>query len=171
MSEPAPRRTLAQKLDRLFRTVHAPGGGEYTYREVAAAMARAGGPTISASYVWHLRTGLRDNPTKRHLEALADFFGVPPAYFFDDEASARIDAELEVALALRDPVLRRLAVRAAGLSRESLVALAEMVERVRLLEGLPPVVDGPSQPAPASRPTNSRRRRPRQQRPADPPSA
>ena len=171
MSEPAPRRTLAQKLDRLFRTVHAPGGGEYTYREVAAAMARAGGPTISASYVWHLRTGLRDNPTKRHLEALADFFGVPPAYFFDDEAAARIDAELEVALALRDPVLRRLAVRAAGLSRESLVALVEMVERVRQLEGLRPAVDGPPQPAPESRPTNSRRRRPGQPRPADPPSA
>ena len=171
MSEPAPRRTLAEKLDRLFRIVHPPGGGEYTYREVAAAMVRAGGPTISASYVWHLRTGLRDNPTKHHLEALADFFGVPPAYFFDDETAARIDAELEVALALRDPVLRRLAVQAAGLSRESLVALAEMVERVRQLEGLPPAQGGPPQPAPESRPTNSRRRRRSQQRPADPSSA
>ena len=50
-------------------------------------------------------------------------------------------------------------------------ALAEMVERVRQLEGLPPAVDGPPQPAPASRSTNSRRRRPGQPRPADPSSA
>src|SRR5919197_447545 len=153
MSEPAPHRTLAEKLDRLFRAVHPPGGGEYTYREVAAALARTGRPTISASYVWHLRTGLRDNPTKRHLEALAEFFGVPPAYFFDDEASARIGAELELALALRDPVLRRMAVRASGLSHESLVALAEMVERVRQLEGVRSTAASQPQPSPASRRT------------------
>ena len=58
-----------------------------------------------------------------------------------------------------------------GLSRESLVALAEMVERVRQLEGLPPAAGGLPQPAPESRPTSSRRRRPGQPRPADPSSA
>ena len=63
---------------------------------------------------------------------------MPPAYFFDDEVSARIEAELELALALRNPVLRQLAIRAAGLSHDSLVALAEMVERIRQLEGVGP---------------------------------
>src|SRR6266536_5508726 len=108
----APRPTsLSQKLDNLFRTVHPSNRGEFTFEEVAETIRARGGPTISATYIWQLRKGLRDNPTKKHLEALAGFFGVPPAYFFDDEATRRIDAELEVALALRDPVLRRLAVR------------------------------------------------------------
>jgi hypothetical protein len=56
------RRTLAQKLDHLFATVHPPKG-EYTHEEVATGIRDRGGPTISATYVWQLRKGLRDNPT------------------------------------------------------------------------------------------------------------
>jgi transcriptional regulator with XRE-family HTH domain len=130
-------RTLAQKLDHLFRTVHPATHGEYSFEEVAGAIRARGGPTISATYLWQLRRGLRDNPTKKHLEALAQFFGVSPAYFFDDEAAARIDAELALLVALRDGSVRRIALRAAGLSPESLGAITEMVERVRQLEGLP----------------------------------
>jgi transcriptional regulator with XRE-family HTH domain len=132
---PAPR-TLAEKIDRLFKAVH-PAKGEYTHEEVANAIREAGGPTISATYVWQLRKGIRDNPTKRHLEALSAFFGVPPAYFFDDEASDRIDAELSLLASLRDASVRQVALRASGLSQESLEAIAEMIERVRKLEGLP----------------------------------
>src|SRR5829696_959495 len=123
--------TLADKLDRLFKTVRPRDGGEFTFEEVAEGIRRRGGPTISATYVWQLRKGLRDNPTKKHLEALADFFGVSPAYFFDDEAAARIDAELRLLTALRDASVRQLAVRAFGLSPESLAAIADVVERVR----------------------------------------
>jgi transcriptional regulator with XRE-family HTH domain len=137
------RRTLAQKLDHLFRTVHPGSRGEYSFEEVARALQARGGPTISATYLWQLRKGLRDNPTKRHLEALADFFGIPPAYFFDDAVTARIDAELRLLAALRDGSVRQIALRAAGLSPESLGAIAEMIERVRQLEGLPDAADGP----------------------------
>ena len=133
---PSPRRTLAEKIDRLFKTVH-PARGEYTHEEVANAIREAGGPTISATYIWQLRKGIRDNPTKRHLEALSSFFGVPPAYFFDDETAARIDAELSLLASMRDASVRQVALRASGLSPESLTAIAEMIERVRKLEGLP----------------------------------
>ncbi|MGD9891552.1 MAG: XRE family transcriptional regulator, partial [Dehalococcoidia bacterium] len=92
---------------------------------------------ISATYLWQLRKGLRDNPTKKHLEALADFFGVSPAYFFNEEAAARIDAELELLAALRDASVRQIALRASGLSPQSLSTIAEMIERVRQLERLP----------------------------------
>jgi transcriptional regulator with XRE-family HTH domain len=132
---PAPM-TLAEKLDRLFSTLHAPDGGELTFEEVADGIRRRGGPTVSATYIWQLRKGLRDNPTKKHVEALAAFFGVPPAYFFDDEAAARIDAELRLLAALRDTRVRQLALRAVGLSAESLTTIAAMIERVRQLEGL-----------------------------------
>ena len=133
----APRQTpLSQKLDFLFRSVHPPERGEYTFEEVADAVRGGGGPTISATYIWQLRKGIRDNPTKKHLEALAGFFGVPPAYFFDDAAAKRIDAELALLVALRDGDVRQLALRASGLSPNSLRTIASMVERVRELEGL-----------------------------------
>ena len=131
-----PRRSLADKLDHLFATVH-PAKGEYTHQQVAEAIEAAGGPTISATYLWQLRNGKRDNPTMRHLEALSAFFGVPPTYFFDDDATARIDAELELLASMRDASVRHLALRASGLSKDSLGALADMVDRVRKLEGLP----------------------------------
>lgn len=132
----APQRSLAEKLDHLFETVH-PARGEYTHQQVADAIEAAGGPTISATYLWQLRNGKRDNPTMRHLEALSGFFGVPPTYFFDDDTTERIDAELELLVSLRDASVRQLALRASGLSEDSLGALVDMVERVRKLEGLP----------------------------------
>ncbi|WP_329012335.1 helix-turn-helix domain-containing protein [Streptomyces sp. NBC_00690] len=128
---------LATHIDHLFRTVRADDGGEYTFEEVAEAIRAKGGPTISATYLWQLRKGVRDNPTKRHLEALAGFFGVPPAYFFDDAEAARIDAELTLLNALRDAPVRQIALRARGLSGKSLATIADVVERVRELEGLP----------------------------------
>ncbi|MGW0589616.1 helix-turn-helix domain-containing protein [Streptosporangium sp. NPDC002607] len=140
---PDTRRTLAAKLDHLFHTVHPRDGGEYSFEEVAEALRAAGGPTISATYIWQLRKGIRDNPTKRHLEALAGFFGVPPAYFFDETAAERIDAELALLTAIRDTRVRQLALRAAGLSPKSLNAITEMIERVRELEGLPDTTEKP----------------------------
>jgi transcriptional regulator with XRE-family HTH domain len=128
--------SLSDKVDRLFRTIHPPGRGEYSFEEVADAIRQRGGPTISATYVWQLRRGLRDNPTKKHIEALADFFGVPPSYFFNDDDAKRVDAELELLTALRDGHVRQVALRAFGLSAESLDAIRDMVERVRKLEGL-----------------------------------
>src|SRR5262249_773977 len=120
------RRTLADKVNHLYHTMHPADRAEYSNEEVAAAIRARGGPTISATYLWELRKGLRDNPTRKHLEALADFFGVSPAYFFDDEAAARIDAELRLLVALRDGPVRHLALRAHGLSHASLAKIAEM---------------------------------------------
>lgn len=134
--QPPAGKPLAAKIDHLFRTIRAANGREYTYREVAKAIEEAGGPTISSTYLWQLRGGARDNPTKGHLEALAHFFDVPPAYFFDDEAAARIEAELALLVALRDTSVRRIALRAAQLSPRGLEALTTMVEQVRQLEGI-----------------------------------
>jgi transcriptional regulator with XRE-family HTH domain len=145
MPHDAAETTLAAKVNRLFSTVTPRGGGEYTFEEVAEAIRAKGGPTISATYLWQLRKGLRDNPTKRHLEALAGFFGVPPAYFFDSTEAERIDAELALLAALRDGPVRQIAMRANGLSTKSLETIADMVDRVRELEGLNPP---PPDPAP-----------------------
>lgn len=142
--EPPRRRTLAEKVDHLFSQVR-PVKGEYSYEHVASAIRDGGGPTISATYLWQLRKGLRDNPTLKHLEALSSFFGVPAAYFFDDEAAARVDAELSLLATIRDASVRKVALRASGLSPESLDTIADMIERVRKLEGLSNGPSGPQQ--------------------------
>lgn len=130
------RDTLAGKLEYLFETVRPRGRDSYTNEEVASEIARRGGPTISASYIWSLRTGKKDNPTKRHLEALAGFFGVSPSYFFSSEDSERIEAELGLLTAMRDADVRAVALRSSGLSTETLQTIRGFVERARALEGL-----------------------------------
>lgn len=141
-AQPQRCRTLAEKLEYLFRTVREPGRREYGNEEVAAAIARDQDVTISASYIWYLRTGQRDNPTFKHLNALAKFFGVPPAYFFDEETGARVEAELALLAAMKDAGVRGVALRAAGLSDKSLGTINDVISRVRELEGLPPYDNG-----------------------------
>ncbi len=129
--------TLANKLDELFRKGHPGGRGEYTYEEVAEGIRRQGGPTISATYLWELRTGKKDNPRKRHLEAIAAFFGISPEYFFDTKTAERISAQLDLFAAMRDAGVRDLALRAAELSPEALRTIARVIELARRSEGLP----------------------------------
>lgn len=143
-SEGSPaERTLANKLEHLFQTVIPPGRGPYTTEEAAQAITASGVP-ISGSYIWLLRKGQRDNPTLRHLQGLADFFGVPAAYFFDAQVAADVDADLALLVALKDAGVQTVALRAAGLSAKSLHSINEVIERVRELEGL-------SQDAPSRR--------------------
>ncbi|MER5808241.1 helix-turn-helix domain-containing protein [Streptomyces sp. NPDC002033] len=140
----APPRSLADKLNHLFAHVVPAGRGPYSVEDVARAITAEGIP-ISGSYIWLLRKGQRDNPTLRHLEGLAKFFGVPAAYFFDDEVAESIGAELALLMALRDAQVRRVALRTAGLSEKSLRSINDVIERVRELEGLPEApLDGPA---------------------------
>jgi transcriptional regulator with XRE-family HTH domain len=122
---------LAQRIDKLFKSVR-PKGREYTYDEVAHGCEAMAG-TFSKTYVWQLRTGQRDNPTKRHLEALAAFFGVPAAYFFDDDAAERVDSQLELAVALRDADIRDIALRAMTMDEATRRSVAQIVREIGLI--------------------------------------
>ncbi|MGH3844706.1 MAG: hypothetical protein ACRDS0_25180 [Pseudonocardiaceae bacterium] len=86
--------------------------------------------TFSKTYVWQLHTGQRDNPTKRHLEALATFFGVPAAYFFDDDTAGRVDSQLALATALRDAGVRDVALRISTLDNASRQSIVRIVQEV-----------------------------------------
>jgi len=145
--EPGGGLTLAARLNHLFEVIHpADRSRPYSNDEVAALLQEQGGPTVSGTYLWQLRTGRRDNPTKRHLEALADFFGVPVAYFFDDDVARRVGTDLETLLRLREAGVQSVALRAVGLSPKSMDAVLAMIDRVRELEGLPPGAGpGPAQ--------------------------
>ncbi|GHE31261.1 helix-turn-helix domain-containing protein [Streptomyces vinaceus] len=139
---PAAPKSLAEKLEHLFAHTAPAGRGPYSVEEVARAITAERIP-ISGSYIWLLRKGQRDNPTLRHLEGLAQFFGVPPAYFFDDRVTDAVDAELGLLAALRDAKVQHVALRTAGLSEKSLKSITEMIERVRELEGLGDADNGP----------------------------
>ncbi|MCX4749962.1 helix-turn-helix domain-containing protein [Kitasatospora sp. NBC_01287] len=127
--------TLAEKIDGLFRVVRRPNREQYSHEEVAKACREATGETFSATYLWQLRTGRRDNPTKRHLEALAQFFQVPVAYFFDDDQGAVIAQELELLGALRDAGVRSVALRAVNLSPEGVGTISDMIDVIARREG------------------------------------
>ena len=86
---------LADKLNHLFTQVRPRGGQEYSNEQVAAAISAKGEVKISQSYIWQLRKSKKDNPTYKHLQALAGFFGVPVSYFFDDQVTDRVAQQLE----------------------------------------------------------------------------
>jgi transcriptional regulator with XRE-family HTH domain len=131
-----PGRTLAQKLDNLVRTVHEPGRGPYSTREIADAInQRHGAQVISHSTVANLLSGKQTNPTKAVLELLAEFFGVPISYFFDDAMAARLGAELELVAALRDAGVRDLALRVAGLDDDARRAVVTMIDALQKMQG------------------------------------
>lgn len=136
---PAPEReptSLAAKIDKLFQVVRKANREQYSHDEVAKACREATGESFSTTYLWQLRTGRRDNPTKRHLEALAQFFQVSPAYFFDDEQSARIAEELELLGALRDAGVRNVALRAVTLSPAGLDTINDMIDAIARREAI-----------------------------------
>ncbi|MEU5809089.1 MULTISPECIES: helix-turn-helix domain-containing protein [unclassified Streptomyces] len=89
--------SLADRLNRLFATVRPDPHHEYSNEYVAAAIRQSEADvSISQSYIWQLRNGRKSNPTLMHLRALAGFFGVPTAYFVEDEAADRITKQLEL---------------------------------------------------------------------------
>lgn len=160
----SPMARFQARLDHLFQTVRAPDGGEYTYRQVATDIERLVGYKTSSSYLQELRAGLRINPSMKHLHGLCAFFGVPIAYFFDEDLAARVDAQLELAASLREPSVRQLAIQAAGLSADALQAITQIVHHARRIEGLDGVGNGAGAPY-GSRPAFHPRRRGRRARP------
>ncbi|MGW5609481.1 helix-turn-helix domain-containing protein [Streptomyces sp. NPDC003753] len=130
-------RTLAQKLDHLFETATPKDQKAPSHEDVATAINIAAGErAISGTYIWQLRTGRKTNPTMKHLEALARYFGVSPAYFLDNEQAQRIDEQLALLQALKDSDVRNIALRAHDLSDSSRQTLAGVVSQLRKLEGL-----------------------------------
>lgn len=127
--------TLSEIVEKLFATVRRPNGSEHSMDEVARWcakwLAERGGGTFSREYVRQLRYGIKTNPTKRHLEALAAFFDVDPAIFLNTERSKQIQADLELAVAIRDAGVSALAMRAVGLSPADRTKVLELIQTLQ----------------------------------------
>ena len=127
--------TFAARLNRLFDTVYPPGRGAHTSAEVIAAL-KAEGITMSAPYLSQLRSGNRTNPSSATMAALANFFRIKPAYFTDDADYEKLDKELSWLSTMRDDGVRRIALRAAGLSVQAQQDIVERVDELRRAEHL-----------------------------------
>ncbi|MEU7529287.1 XRE family transcriptional regulator [Saccharothrix sp. NPDC042600] len=136
MAEASKPSTLAEVIDNLFKTIKRPNGREHSMEEVAKWGAewlreRNQAKSFSKEYVRQLRSGLATNPTKSHLEALAAFFEVDPAIFFDSQRSRQIQADLELVAAIRDAGVHAVALRALSLTPAQ---RAQVLELMRSLQ-------------------------------------
>jgi transcriptional regulator with XRE-family HTH domain len=134
-------KTFAERLDLLFKATHPAGRGEVGYPEVVEAMANAGGPSVTPTYLYMLRTGRRSNPRADLIQALARYFRVPAGYFLDDDVAEEFGEQLKLLAAIRDSGTAGLALRAQGLSPASREALAAIMERLRAADGLTETTD------------------------------
>lgn len=133
-SSPRAHRTLAEKINRLFETIHPPDRGPWSNQDVERwlterAAVDGDGLTISANYLLMLRNGQRDNPTMRNVQAMAKFFQVDPGYFLrDDDDTEQTYADLQLLGAIRDnEQIRSIALRAFDLDPEMRTWLARTV--------------------------------------------
>jgi transcriptional regulator with XRE-family HTH domain len=142
-----PLGTFKERLAFLIETVHPAGRGPYTHDEIEARIQRgltAAGERVdaqlrphyrlSASSIGNWASGRTGNPGRQQIQALAAFFHVPPAFFFDDEASKRIAAQIRyiaVRIEAADDV-EIIAHRAAQMSPQQRKLLRETVERMAL---------------------------------------
>jgi transcriptional regulator with XRE-family HTH domain len=143
-------RTLADKVNWLISTECPAGRGPYSDTEVAALIRTATGEPVTGTAISKLRSGQAANPHKRLIDAMAQFFKVPPGFFFDDYGGdpAGLTPEQAETLAL---------IRAAGITTADLRVLLELNPRAwqLLLDFVTTVArdqdrhrDAPGEPAP-----------------------
>lgn len=130
---------ISERLTHLITTLYPDERARPGYARLAKEIRETTGGALSGTYLWELATGKKHNVTVEQLGVLAEYFGVPPEYFFNETTAARVNAQLRLATALRDAKVRSLALRAEGLSGETLDALLTMVDQARKLHHLPAV--------------------------------
>jgi ESX-1-secreted protein regulator len=145
--QPQPVRSLAEKLTWLFANVRRSNGRKHSPQEVADFVVERTGEPCSRGYITYLRNGDRDNPTKRVIEAIAAFFDISPAYFVDDEAAREIQAQLDLAVAMRVEGVRAVALRAVTTALAA-GATTIPVEGLHAVHDLIRQLSGASAPAP-----------------------
>jgi transcriptional regulator with XRE-family HTH domain len=131
--------------------VYPPGEKPLTDEQIADIVAQQGG-SLTRAAIYQLRTGKRMDPRKSSVESLARAFRVPVSFFFVDEAEAHADAEaIAQVAALRDAGVMGVTARAVGVSSGNLKNLIGIMDRIREMENLPQVADGPDDDQPGRR--------------------
>ena len=88
---------------------------------------------VTVQHLSSLRTGRRDNPSARLLAAIADVFGVPLSYFFDEQEERQVAKDLETLARLR----RVGGLRLRGeIDAEGVLQLIAALKQIESLEGV-----------------------------------
>lgn len=131
--------SFASRLSHLMTTVHPADRGPYSYREIAAGIQDLPG-AMTATHVGQLATGKQPFPRIHYVQALASFFGVPAAYFFDESTASTVNAELERVLRWRDDAAAssdELSQRVAALPEADRDVISTMVAHLEQYEQQP----------------------------------
>ncbi|MCM6773953.1 hypothetical protein NDR87_10770 [Nocardia sp. CDC159] len=129
---PQPISGLTDKLNALIEEHYARAGRRVPgVKAIANEIREATGLQISAVTLHKLRTGEHTNPTGERLKALAAFFGKPPAFFLDEDATS---ADLDFAAVLRERGVRTIAMRSVGLSKRSREAILDLIDKLHEIE-------------------------------------
>ncbi|GAB3176126.1 hypothetical protein GCM10027059_50500 [Myceligenerans halotolerans] len=123
------------RLTELFDAEQIKRGRKVTSAEVADWMTAHGHP-IQRAYVSQLRKGTKSTPSWAVLDGLAKYFGVAREYFIADAEATPLARTARLEKALADKGVEAFALRAEGLSEESLQLIIAMVDRMRAAENL-----------------------------------
>ncbi len=74
---------FSENLNRLLENNKKPDGTPYSQKEVVESAPGI----LTREYLWRLRTGKALKPSYQVVKALADFFGIDPNYFFQNNAT------------------------------------------------------------------------------------
>lgn len=128
------REVLASKLKLLLDLEEQRSGGALLFPRMQKAMSERGVHLTRVRW-YRLRTGSPDNKwDPQLLEALADFFGVPPKYLLERESQLPTDlqARVELLVAMKAAEVQGVAARIVGeVSPEALSELARLLDKHR----------------------------------------
>jgi len=125
--------TFQNRLNFLFATRLSPDGDEYSLREVS----KGTGEGISPTYLQNLRRGSYQNPSQEKVRVIAEFFGVPASYFFDNGASKAYKEELDERLreAISDPKVKQIALKAMEMDEQTKALILHLMKKVKEMAG------------------------------------
>ncbi len=112
---------MALRMQYLFATVRKPDDTAYSIDEVARETG------VSLTYLRNMLAGRQDNPSRKVIAALASFFEVSPAYFFqatDEEDQECLEPASEIEVALRS------AERLGPEGRQILLDMIRLAQRI-----------------------------------------
>ena len=112
---------MALRMQYLLAMVRKADDRAYSIDEIAR------GTGVSLTYLRNMLAGRQDNPSRKVIAALADFFEVSPAYFFDTnggDAAADGEPASEIEVALRS------AARLGPEGRRLLLDMIRLAERI-----------------------------------------
>ncbi|MEU2133632.1 transcriptional regulator [Streptomyces sp. NPDC018352] len=138
------RPSFSDKLNELFATKKNPDTGNlYTNAEASRALGEAAAGDkrymLAESTIASLRNGAKPNPTRNTIEALARHFEVKPDFFFpgfDAEEAEKVPAALALIETAKEAEIQGIALRAMGLSADSLKMITTVIDQARRWEGL-----------------------------------